>query len=114
MFQLRNVDDQLWGRAATRAQLEGWPLRELMIAFLKGYADGSIQPPGVPPLPKPTPREGVVELRFTCPKCSKTMVVDAKASTGFGHMGFAAVECPSCQRVTERALPGDLVKVRLG
>ena len=114
MFQLRDIDDQLWGRAATRAQLEGWPLRDLMLSFLKGYADGTIVPPGPPPRPRPPERDGVVELRFTCPKCNKSMVVDVTARRGFSYMGFYAVECPSCSKITERALPGDIVEIRRG
>jgi hypothetical protein len=40
------------------------------------------------------------------------MTVAVKASSGFGHMGFAAVECPGCNRVTERALPREIVEIR--
>jgi hypothetical protein len=33
-FYLRDIDDRVWSRAMVRAQVEGWPLRDLLVAFV--------------------------------------------------------------------------------
>lgn len=110
-FNLRNIDDRLWGRVATRAQLAGWPLQALTLQLLEDFAEGRITPTQPPPMAPAPVRDGVVVLRFTCPKCNKAMKVLVTHVPGFGYMNFHAVECPHCHQVTERMLPADVVDV---
>lgn len=38
-YILRNIDDKLWARVKARAQADGLPLRGLILALLRAYAD---------------------------------------------------------------------------
>ena len=42
-YILRTIDPVLWDRVKARAGIEGWPLRALILALLKGYADGTLK-----------------------------------------------------------------------
>lgn len=111
-FQLRDVDAKRWARIATRAQLDGWPLKELILTLLDDYQAGRVKPSQPPPMaPARMRSDYVVILKFTCPHCNKVMEVDCQHRSGFGYMNFYAVECPHCHKVTERMLPGDIVDV---
>jgi hypothetical protein len=110
-FNLKDIDDRQWGTIATRAQLAGWPLRALALQLLDDFAAGRITPSQPPPM-DPAPVQGdAVVLRFTCPKCNKSMKVLVKHVPGFGYMQFHAVECPHCHAVTERMLPADILDI---
>lgn len=41
-YILRNIDDRLWARVKTRAQQDNTPLRALILALLRAYADRSV------------------------------------------------------------------------
>jgi hypothetical protein len=41
-YILRTIDADLWREVKARAKWEGWPLRMLILALLRGYVDGSI------------------------------------------------------------------------
>lgn len=110
-LSLSGFDDEIWARAMTRAQMEGWPRKDLIQALLDGYARGTIVPPGRPPMAPATVRDGVVVLRFTCPHCHKEMKVLVRDVPGFAYMNFHTVDCPHCGKVTERMLPADILDI---
>lgn len=111
-FQLRDIDDKTWQRIATRAQLEGWPLRELIVTLLEDYQAGRVGPSKNAPMSAAAMRKDyVVILKFTCPKCNKSMEVDCAYRQHPPQLNFYAVDCPHCHQITERALPGDIVDV---
>lgn len=111
-FQLRDVDNRLWSQIMVRAQLEGWPLKELILRLLDDYQAGRLAPSQPPPMaPARMRADHVVVLKFTCPHCNKAMEVDCQHRSGFGYTEFHAIECPHCHKVTERALPGAIVAV---
>lgn len=41
-YILRTIDPELWHQVKERASREGWPLRALIMALLRGYAEGAI------------------------------------------------------------------------
>lgn len=42
-YILRNIDPKLWERVKARAQRDDLPLRALILAMLKAYADGRLE-----------------------------------------------------------------------
>lgn len=55
--------------------------------------------------------ERVVVIPMTCDGCGQRFEVHCAATAGFAAMQFYALDCPSCQRRHEKALPGDIVDV---
>ena len=46
MLRLTHPENlELWQRVKTRAAVDGWPLRSLILALLRGYADGRLTIP---------------------------------------------------------------------
>lgn len=52
-YTLRNVDPQLWSRFTERANLEGWPIKALIISLLESYATGETTPSKAAPTQLP-------------------------------------------------------------
>lgn len=44
-YILRTIDADLWDRVKTRAEKDGLPLRALILALLRAYADGKVSVP---------------------------------------------------------------------
>lgn len=108
-YSLRDVDDRLWSQFMVRAQMEGWPLRALLLQLAADYVAGAIKPTTAAPM-APAKRTGpYVTLRFTCPHCQRAMEVDILHTAGFAYMSPTEIPCPACHRVTERVLPGRIM-----
>ncbi len=54
-YILRNLPDEIWTPVKARAAREGWPLRALLLALLRGYADGTVTLQATAVTVKPAP-----------------------------------------------------------
>jgi hypothetical protein len=105
-FILHNPPREVWQRFRTKAQLEGWSLRDLILQLLDGYASGQFVPTKPPPLTSALVRGDLLELRFTCPHCHCAMIVDVPAVNDSSDLELHTVICASCSTATVRMLPG--------
>jgi hypothetical protein len=55
-YILRDVPPELWAGVQERAKADGWPLRPLLLALMKDYAEGTIRPTSPVPRVPITPR----------------------------------------------------------
>ena len=110
-FVLRHPPDHLWRRVRTKAQIERWALRDLILQLLDGYVSGQFVPTK-PPLPPDRVYDELIELRFTCPYCERAMIVDVTAAHVDSELQIHAVACPHCSIIVQRMLPSAPVAVR--
>jgi hypothetical protein len=111
-FVLRHPPDHLWRRVRTKAQIERWALRDLILQLLEAYVNGQFVPTKPPPPAPARAQDELIEWRFTCPYCKRAMVVDVTAAHVHGELQIHAVACPHCSIIVQRMLPSAPVAVR--